>query len=182
MVQCEMCGTETGSPRTAKIEGAELQVCASCVDFGTEIDESDASSTSSKYSTQSSDGNTTSGGSTTSKSTGTGSARSTGGSSRRRDLFDEMDPLAGDYPERIRSSREDLGLSQEELANELNEKASLIRKLERGDMQPNDSIQAKLENKLGISLTEGASAEDADWESDVGAGKTTLGDLVRRKD
>ena len=37
MVQCEMCGTETGSPKTVKIEGAELDVCDDCADFGTEV-------------------------------------------------------------------------------------------------------------------------------------------------
>lgn len=95
-------------------------------------------------------------------------------------MFDEMETLADDYPDRIRSAREERGLSQEELAGQLNEKASLIRKLERGDMQPNDAIQRKIERKLDISLGAGEGDEDTDWESDISPGETTLGDVVRR--
>lgn len=177
MVQCEMCGTETGSPKTAKIEGAELQVCDSCADFGTTVSSDEGSETSSKYSTASSSGGAPS-------NAGTGSSGgSSGGSSRsrsRRDMFDEMEVLADDYPDRIREAREAAGLSQEELAGELHEKASLIRKLERGDMQPSDDVQGKLERKLDISLTEGSGEDDSDWESDVSPSTTTLGDVVKR--
>lgn len=176
MVECEMCGTETGSPTTAKIEGAELQVCDACVDFGTAIQSDQSESTSSKYSTSSTG---SSGGGTNASTTPTTSAGSSGGR-RQRDLFDEMEVLADDYPARIREAREDEGLSQEELAEQLNEKASLIRKLERGDMQPNDSIQRKLERKLDISLTESSGTDDSDWENDISPSTTTLGDVVKR--
>lgn len=172
MVQCEMCGTETGAPKTVKIEGAELDVCADCADFGTEVRTQQSSSTSTKYSTSSSSSSTTS----------SGSSGSSGGSTRRRrDMFDEMEEVATDYDDRIRNARESKGLSQEELANQLNEKASLIRKIERGDVLPSDTVQRKLEKALGISLTEGAS-EDSEWESGSSMGTTTLGDVVKRKD
>ena len=174
MVQCEMCGTETGSPTTAKIEGAELQVCSSCADFGTEISRADTPSSTTKYSTSSSSSSSTSKGSTTQSSRG--------GGGRSRDLFDEMDTLAAEYPQLIREARESRGLSQEELAQELNEKASLIRKLERGDMQPNDSVQSKIERKLDISLSESSGDDDTEWDSGVSPGETTLGDVVRRKE
>jgi putative transcription factor len=96
-------------------------------------------------------------------------------------MFDDMDEIAADYDERIRTAREKQGLSQEDLAGQLNEKASLIRKLERGDTLPSDDVQKKLEKKLGISLTEGSSDEDADW-SGGSSTTTTLGDVVKRKD
>jgi putative transcription factor len=96
-------------------------------------------------------------------------------------MFDDMEELATDYDDRIRDAREARGLSQQELANELNEKASLIRKLERGDILPSDSVQRKLERKLDISLAEGSEAEETEWSSDS-ATTTTLGDVVKRKD
>ncbi|GAB6863127.1 hypothetical protein JCM17092_32170 [Haloplanus litoreus] len=96
-------------------------------------------------------------------------------------MFDDMDEVATDYDDRIRTAREDRGLSQEELANELNEKASLIRKLERGDMLPSDEVQRKLEHELDISLSEGGGDEDAEW-SGGSSTTTTLGDVVKRKD
>jgi len=181
MVQCEMCGAETSSPKTIKVEGAELDVCESCTDFGTEVKTDDAAgSTSTKYST----GSESSGGSSgSSGSSGSGgSSGSSGGSRRRSDMFDDMDEIVTDYDERIRSAREERGLSQSELANELNEKSSLVTKLERGETLPSDSMQGKLERFLDISLSGGASDGDSEWESDTDAGTTTLGDVVKRKD
>lgn len=93
-----------------------------------------------------------------------------------------MDTLAQDYHERIRAAREDTGMSQEDLAKKLNEKASLIRKLERGDVLPSDEVQSKLERELSISLTEESGSEDSEWESDVASSGYTLGDVVKRKD
>jgi putative transcription factor len=97
-------------------------------------------------------------------------------------MFDDMDELAQDYDERIRRAREDEGLSQADLANELNEKASLIRKLERGDTLPSDDVQAELEGYLDIDLSGSAGGEDTEWEGGSSSGEYTLGDVVKRKD
>jgi len=186
MAQCEMCGAETSSPRTVKIEGAELQVCDSCAGFGTEVRQETSSGASTKYSTGSSgsgssgSGGTSRGGSSGSASGGAGGASSSGGSPRRPDPFDD-DTLAQDYDQRIRDAREATGLSQADLAKELNEKASLIRKLERGAMLPSDGVQKKLERHFDIDLTE-EGAEDTEWEGGASTGSYTLGDVVKRKD
>ena len=179
MVQCEMCGAETSSPKTIKVEGAKLDVCSNCTDFGTEVKSpSSASSTSTKYSTGS--GSSGSGGGTSpSRSPST----SSGGSSSRTDMFDEVEELATDYDDRIRKAREEMNLSQSDLANELNEKASLIRKLERGETLPSDKVQSKLERFLDVSLTgESGVPEDSEWSADSSSGSYTLGDVVKRKD
>jgi len=176
MPQCEMCGADEASLTTTKVEGAELELCSSCTDFGTEVRDESASSGGGKYSTSSSTGKSSS-----SSGSSSGSAGSSGSSTRPRDMFDDMDEIATDYDERIREARESRGLSQEELADQLNEKASLIRKLERGDTLPTDEVQRKLERALDISLVEGQSADDPDWETDD-AGTMTLGDVVKRKD
>jgi putative transcription factor len=97
-------------------------------------------------------------------------------------MFDEMDEIAQDYDERIRTGREDSGLSQEDLAKKLNEKASLIRKLEHGDTLPSDEVQRKLEGELGIDLSAGSTDDESDWSSDSATGEYTLGDVVERKD
>ena len=180
MVQCEMCGTETGSPTTVKIEGAELDVCDSCTQFGTEVKTQQSSGgASTKYSTSAS----SSGGSSGSDGSSTTNAGGGGSGGRRRDMFDEMDEVAQDYDQRIRQARESRGLSQEDLAKQLNEKASLIRKLEHGDILPSDKIQRKLERALEIELSEGAATEeDAEWEGGSSSGSYTLGDVVERKD
>jgi putative transcription factor len=180
MVQCEMCGTETADPNRVKIEGAELDVCDDCTDFGTELrTEESSSSTSTKYSTSS--GASGSSGSSSASGGSTGSSGSSGGG-RRRDMFDDMDELAQDYDERIRNARESAGLSQEELAKQLNEKASLIRKLEHGDTLPSDDVQGKLERALEIELSAGGSGDETEWESGSSTGEYTLGDVVERKE
>ena len=176
MPQCEMCGAEQASLTTTKVEGAELELCSSCTDFGTEVREEPSSSGGSKYSTSSSSGTTSS----SSSSASSGSSGSSGGSGRPRDMFDDMDEIATDYDDRIRQARESRDLSQEQLADQLNEKASLIRKLERGDTLPTDEIQQKLERALDVSLAEGEEV-DEEWETND-AGTMTLGDVVKRKD
>ncbi|WP_117363900.1 multiprotein bridging factor aMBF1 [Natrarchaeobaculum sulfurireducens] len=184
MVQCEMCGAETSSPKTIKVEGAELDVCSNCTDFGTEVKQPASSSTSTKYSTSSSGGSSSSSSSGGSSAGSTAGSTSSGGSSRSRtDMFDDMDELAPDYDDLVRNAREDKGLSQSDLANELNEKASLIRKIERGDTLPSDRVQSKLERFLDIDLSaEGASADDSEWSGGSSSGSYTLGDVVKRKD
>jgi putative transcription factor len=104
------------------------------------------------------------------------------GSQRRRDMFDEMDEVAQDYDERIRQARETQGLSQEELAKQLNEKASLIRKLEHGDVLPSDGVQRKLERALDIDITESGGEAETEWEGGSSSESYTLGDVVERKD
>jgi putative transcription factor len=178
MVQCEMCGKETSNPNRVKIEGAELDVCDDCTDFGTEVQTEESSTTSTKYSTSSSSSSSSS---STSTGTSTSSSSSSGGG-RRSDMYDDIEELAQDYDERIRSAREQAGLSQEDLANQLNEKASLIRKLEHGDTLPSDDVQSKLERSLDIDLTAGGGEEDTEWEGGSSTGEYTLGDVVERKD
>jgi len=178
MVQCEMCGTEISTPNRIKVEGAELDVCDACREFGTEVrTDTGTSSTSTKYSTGSSSSRSSAGGS----SSAGGTAASSGGG-RRRDMFDDIEELASDYDDRIRDAREAAGLTQEELAGQLNEKASLIRKLERGDTLPSDDVQQKLERSLEIDLTTTTSVDDPEWESESSSTGYTLGDVVKRKD
>lgn len=181
MVQCEMCGAETASPRTAKIEGAELQVCDDCVDFGTEIrQESSSGSSSTKYST---DSGSSKGGSNASGRSSSSSASSSGGRSRRRDPFDDLEEIVADYDAVVRQAREAAGLSREELGKQLNEKASLIGKIERGESLPSDDVRRKLERALDVDLVEGAAAdEDTEWSGGGGSSGMTLGDVVERKD
>jgi putative transcription factor len=171
-----MCGAETSTPKTAKIEGAELDVCEECADFGTEIDQGGDTSTTTKYSTDES-------GSTSSGSTSSGSTTGGSGGQSRRDMFDDMDEVVADYDERIRSAREAAGFSQAELGDQLNEKASFIRKLERGESLPSDDLRKKLERALDIELLEGGETDgDTEWSGSDTESGMTLGDVVKRKD
>ena len=93
-----------------------------------------------------------------------------------------MDEIAQDYDDQIRSARESRGLSQKELAKQLNEKASLIRKLEQGNSLPSDDVRRKIEGSLDLDLSAGGSSDDTEWSSGESDGNYTLGDVVKRKD
>ena len=94
-----------------------------------------------------------------------------------------MDEVVTDYDERIREAREAAGLSQAELGDQLNEKASFIRKLEHAESLPSDDLRRKLERALDIELLEGGgSDEETEWSGSDAESGMTLGDVVKRKD
>ena len=167
-----MCGAETDNPTTIQTEGTQLEVCSNCTEFGTVLhDEERKKSKKPSGSGSSSSGG---GGGTTKQSP----PSSGGGPSH--DPLDELGTLAPDYDQRVRNARENAGMKQEELADELNEKLSLIRKIERGEMRPSEDVRRKLESALGVSLTEEVGGEE--WETDESSGGYTVGDIIERKD
>ena len=51
--------------------------------------------------------------------------------------------LTQDYANKIRVAREKLALTHEELGKKINEKASVLRNLEAGKMEPNNQLGFK---------------------------------------
>lgn len=143
MPHCEMCGDDVDSLQTAKVSGAELDVCDSCSEFGTTLDDGDddEEEQSTKYSTSSSSDRSQS---TPSHGSSSGSGQSDYGSMPGQ--------LAPNYGELIRDARTSAGHSIDDLANHLNEKASHLRKVEQGKRQPDNNLQARLEDFLGVDL------------------------------
>ncbi|MCJ2512319.1 MAG: multiprotein bridging factor aMBF1 [Candidatus Thermoplasmatota archaeon] len=159
-MRCELCGTRT--PRTSKIliEGTLLSVCSSCMKFG----ESGPSKRETKEPP------------TVARRLERRQRRM-----RTRDVFKgaSAEALAADYPVRIRSAREKINLSQKELAVSINEKWSIINKLEAGDMRPSDSLVSKLERALDIKLRE--KVEEVHIKKQDGAQAMTLADLLKEE-
>ncbi len=92
----------------------------------------------------------------------------------------ELEPV-DDYSERIRRAREAKGLSQEELARMVQEKESVIARLEAGRMKPDLSTARKLEKALDIELM--VEVEGTDWSGsgEHGGGELTIGDIIKIK-
>jgi putative transcription factor len=89
--------------------------------------------------------------------------------------------LVEDFGTKVRKAREKLGLSHEELGKKINEKVSLLRKIETGRMTPNDKLTATLEHVLKVKLITSAKEERAP-ESKMpkkSARELTLGDLIQ---
>jgi putative transcription factor len=165
-MQCELCGGEIrGVPRTVHIEGAELRVCIPCSKYGTEVQKPRVSTKAPAPAAP-----TRAGAPPPPKI----AAR------RRRDLFDRMGgDLAEDYADRIRNARAARGWTQKQLALEIMERELLIKKVEKGDLVPEEELRKKLEEVLGISLLESASEE---VRSPKGKGiTTTFGDIISIK-
>ncbi len=67
--------------------------------------------------------------------------------------------LTENYDLKIRQAREKLGISQEDLGKKINEKVSLIKKIEAGKMTPDNILATKFEHALKIKLLVPASEE-----------------------
>ena len=61
---------------------------------------------------------------------------------------DTSNELVEDYAEVIRQARETLGLSTEDLGKKINEKESVLRKIETGKMAPNELASFKVRTNL----------------------------------
>jgi len=88
--------------------------------------------------------------------------------------------IVEDYSLKLKDSREKLGITQKELAKKINEKESVIHKLESGHMKPNMTLAAKLEKFLGLKLIAQYMPEDK-GRIDFKDKALTIGDLVKLK-
>ena len=94
--------------------------------------------------------------------------------------IDITQEIVEDYNSKIRQAREKLGLSHEELGKKINEKASVLSKLETGKMTPNNMLVTKLEHTLKIKLLVPIKEEKVSHElPSLPNRETTLGDLIQ---
>ncbi len=88
--------------------------------------------------------------------------------------------LIENYGLLVKSARERMGLSPEELGVKLGEKASVIRKIEQGKLKPDNVLAKKLEHflkiKLLVSSTEIKPVSVSKVEDERGL---TIGDLLK---
>ncbi len=66
---------------------------------------------------------------------------------------DTEEPII-DFGKSIKKRREEMGLSQEELANKLQEKKNLVAKIEREEIKPDKQTARKIEKLMGIKILE----------------------------
>jgi len=92
---------------------------------------------------------------------------------------EESIEMAEDFPKRIKEAREKMGWKQEELAAKINERVSIIHKLESGTMHPNDTLVRKVEKTLDIKLKEKVMITTVEKTS--GGKVLTLEDCVKKK-
>ena len=89
------------------------------------------------------------------------------------------DTIVSDYAVQIKKARQRRGIEQKDLARELNEKQSIISKVENGSMTPTIALAKKIERFLGLTLVE--KTEQGEFKSDVAGDGLTLGDVLKIK-
>lgn len=70
---------------------------------------------------------------------------------KKINLIDET-TLNPDFPSIIREARTKKGLTHEQMGQKLNEKVTLLRKIETGSIKPDEILSKKIERFLGIKL------------------------------
>jgi putative transcription factor len=164
-----MCGeTVRGTPKLVRVEGAELQVCSKCEKFGTEVQQVRRTDLVRPAAP-------------TQRSAATAGAKAAVPTTwRKRDLFDYMEgEITEDYSQKIRQARMAKGLSTKDLAMQIKEREHLIKKIENGELIPEELVRKKLEKALAIRLIDSPITEE---EKKVQSKLTpTLGDLTTIK-
>lgn len=134
---CEMCGKDVTFLRKVTIEGVLLEVCSECSKFGVESkkevpkEQGPKPIIAQRLEVREKRG-------------------------RPRDVLEkfEKEDIVEDYAQRIRVARERTGMSQKELAMKINERVTILSKIEAAQMRPDEKVIAKLQKELGIVLKE----------------------------
>lgn len=126
MVDCDICGKKNISPIKVKIEGTIMTTCSNCAKYGEKL--LDPTKRINNFTTT-------------------------------KPRTQRIDPNANkfivkNYAEIIKKARESKGLKQEQVAKSLNEKESLIHKVESGNFKPSFRFATKLEKFFSIKLIE----------------------------
>jgi putative transcription factor len=160
-VRCEVCGHKIhGSPIRAEIEGAKLTVCIECSKHGKIIREEDEF------------------GQKTPKKLLPPIPFTQKKRTAQAKVEITQEVVEG-YDSKIRQAREKLGFSHEELGKKINEKASVLSKLETGKMAPNNVLVTKLEHALKIKLLVPMQEEKISEIPKSPNRELTLGDLIQ---
>lgn len=154
MPDCERCGRNTRL-QLVDIAGARMHVCSDCARYGKPVKERREAEPAPQR---------------------TAAGPKTVRPPKPDAMSNRNKELAEDYPKRIQRARENRGWSREELGRKINERVSIISKLENGEMHPSDQLIRKLEKTLEIRLME--EVEDIHLRSTADSMGMTLGDFI----
>jgi len=157
-INCEMCGKETDLIYITEIEGTELKVCKNCSRFGKvkkRINLEERKEENKKKEIE-----------------------------KRKEVKEELEEeefVVVDYARKIKEARERMGLKQEEFAKKINEKVSLIHKIESGHLEPSIELAKKIGKFLKIRLIEKYSNIKVKDNKNKDSGVLTIGDIINLK-
>ncbi|MFX1518716.1 MAG: multiprotein bridging factor aMBF1 [Promethearchaeota archaeon] len=170
---CELCGNVIeGRGIERLIEGTTMIVCSKCARFGEAPKRSPPVTTTTSI--------------TPVRRRKKRTTRTPTSKSRRKKVsipspekFFSLYEVVEDYSTVIRKAREKMELTQEELGQELNEKVSVIQKIETGRVKPTDpKFIIRLEHTLDIKIHKPIEKEEYTPPTTKGKDFTTLGEVV----
>ena len=151
-VHCEVCGRSIERPVKSEIEGVIMKVCSRCARFGTVKKDYPSKAVAGKPRV----------------------APTSTGFKKKEKVLECVD----NYSTLIRTAREKKGMKREDLGRIMNEKASVIARLESRGMVPDIKLARKIEKALGIRILEVWEDEKVS-SSDYSSGGMTIGDLIK---
>jgi putative transcription factor len=160
--ECPVCGGIIwGRGQKVLLEGAKITVCDNCAQHGKKIYKSPSNANITK--------------------TRQGRPLST---TRKRPIkhrdVDELEVVM-DYAKKIRNIRNNLKLNQEQFAQKLNEKPSLIKRIETGKVEPTIKLAKKISKVYNIQLIKKSDSTEYNIQETKFMKKTTgssLGDIA----
>ncbi len=133
MQECDICGRKTDKEYIVEVEEAQLHVCERCAKGMTPIEIIDHSpNKNAKQEPR----------------------------VIKHAFSEEANEITNDYGSIIKNAREKAGLTNKELAIRINEKESLIARIERNQLMPEERVAKKLEKLLGIKLETDSKSEE----------------------
>lgn len=154
-MNCEMCGKET-EPYTAIIEGVVMKVCARCASHGKTVRNPQPEPKKIKFINKIKQ-------------------------EQKEPEVELIEAVVEDYAKKIRDARNKTGLTQKEFAKKINEKESLLHKMETGSFKPSIPKAKKLEKILQIKLVEQREEEKIKIPKTKNtSGALTIGDLIKK--
>jgi putative transcription factor len=161
-MECEICGKPVPehNPIRAKIEGSVMVVCKDCAKLGT-IQTAPPKPKFRKQDKTKRPNNT-----------------------RNRSYTRNDEPseeLVEDFAFEVRKARESKNWSREDLGKKINERVSVITRIETGKMTPDVKLTKKLEKALNIKLLEKIDNVDLNQFVNSSSGERTLGNIMKIK-
>ena len=161
-MECEICGKPVpeNNPIRAKIEGSVMVVCKECSKLGT-IQKAPPKPKYVKQNKGKKPANT-----------------------RKRNYSRNDEPseeLIEDFSFEVRKAREAKDWSREDLGRKINERVSVITRIETGKMTPDNKLTKKLEKALNIKLLEDVDNVDLNQFINSSSGERTLGNIMKIK-
>lgn len=123
--ECTLCGKRIDAPNKVEIEDAVVEVCDDCIKFGKVVETKLYKPMAKRIQLNEL----------------AGLANDASG-----------EELAADYGMRVKSARQARGLTHAEFASAINERESVIRRIESQNMKPDEALMQKFAKFLKIKL------------------------------